>query len=445
MNLNKHIILPLSDIITKWNLNGAFNFLYKSQWWNKEQLIEYQNIKLKSLIRYAYNNVQFYKNLYDNNDINIEDINNINDIKKLPIISKDDIIAHFNTGQIMAKHIKKNSYIFSQSSGSTGKRIQYFLSKNAYGMNLAANIRGWSWMGYNFGDKMIKISQNKRNNIIKILQDKINNTILFANHYSLKDYNIFIKIINNYKPKYIRSYPDPLIFLVNYIVNNNIQLPKINAINTTGNILYNEYRDRIEDIFNCKIFDSYSCEGGPNVFECETHECYHVSDEYGILEILDDNGNEVPPGKQGRVIVTDFFNYTCPFIRYDSQDYAVRGEECNCDRQLSTIKKIIGRDNDILITPSGQYLIGQTFTTYFKKISEIETFRVIQNNVDKITIEIVLQESLSAQKIESIENYWVNYTNHAVDFDIKVVDNIELLPSGKRKFLYRNNSIKLEI
>ena len=69
----------------------------------------------------------------------------------------------------------------------------------------------------------------------------------------MKDYNIFIKIINNYKPKYIRSYPDPLIFLVNYIVNNNIQLPKINAINTTGNILYNEYRDRIEDIFNCKI------------------------------------------------------------------------------------------------------------------------------------------------------------------------------------------------
>lgn len=443
MNFNKQIILPLSDLITKWNLNGYLNFLQKSQWWNKDQIIEYQNNKFKSIVNYAYNNVPFYTDLYDKNKINVNEIKSVEDINKLPIISKDDIINHFNSGNIIASNINKNSYLFSQSSGSTGKRIQYYISKNAYGMNLATNLRGWFWMGYKLGDKIIKISQNERNSFIKRIQDRLNNTKLISNHYSPKDFEIFISILNDFKPKYIRSYPDPLIFMVNFIIQNNIKLPFINAINTTGNILFKEYREQIKDVFKCNIFDSYSCEGGPNVFECETHEYYHISDEYGILEILDENGNEVSPEEQGRVIVTDFYNYACPFIRYDSQDYAIRGEKCSCGRQLSTIIKIIGRDNDILITPSGQYLIGQTFTTYFKKISEIDTFRIIQNSINQMTIELVLRENLSSQKLEDIKNYWINYTNHEVDFNIKVVDKIELLPSDKRKFLYRDESIKI--
>lgn len=441
----KNVILPLADRKTGWNIKKHLDFLNKSQWWSKEQLKEYQNVKLQKLIIHAYQNIPYYNNLFKKHGIIPSDIKTKNDLNIIPVITKEEVTNNVLNGSLIAKNLNLKKHIKSQSSGSTGFKTIFYIDPNSYGLILACNLRGWDWMGYHLGDKMIKISHNKRNSTIKKLQDKLDRVKLFNDKYDSKGFKEFYNLFNNYHPSYLRSYPDPLFFLSIYAKKHKLKFTGLKAINTTGNILFPEVRQLVENIFNVKIFDSYSCEGGPNVFECETHENYHVSDEYGIIEIIDVNGNEVEEGKDGRAIVTALDNYITPFIRYDSKDILTKGGSCSCGRSLTTISKIVGRDNDIIITPQGQMLIAQTFTTYFKYIDGVDQFQVIQNKEDELKFKIKKNIFYNDEINKKIVKYWQNYTYNNMKIFIEEVENIPLLSSGKRRFLIRNKKIKLDI
>lgn len=443
--ITENIILPLSDIALGQSISKHLRFLQKSQWWSESDLKEYQNEKLRALIKHAYENVPYYTDLFKKLKLTPADIKTVEDLVKIPILTKEIVRENIKNGKLMAQNIRKKDMILSCSSGSTGEPLQYYITKDSYSMNIAANLRGWCWMGYRLGDKYIKLSQNPRKEI-KNLQDKINNChYLFTQQ--LTDYN-FSKILNEiqkFKPKFIRGYPDPMLFLANYIQKNKVSLPYIKAINTTGNILFPESRRTIEEAFICKVFDSYSCEGGANVFECETHKSYHSSMEYAITEIISDS-KEVNNGEKGRVITTDLINYAIPFIRYDTQDYITKSKEkCSCGRDLLAIEKIDGRDSDILITPKGKYLIDHNFSVYLKNTNLIEQFQVRQNKIDEFNILLKVNDNFTKEEEVKIYNYWQKYINEDVKINIKIVNDIPLTKSGKRRFLIRNKDIKLKI
>lgn len=440
------IILPLSDIAVGHKINKQLKFLNKSQWWSEDELIEYQNNKLRELISHAYHNVQYYKEIMDERGLTPMDINSIYDLKKLPVLTKEIFKANY-PHKLRAKNWSKFKVLYRQSSGSTGTPIQYMMTRTGYGLNKACYLRGWYWMGFRLGDMLIKISQNERQTFEKKIQDKLDNTFLFAADYRRESLESFLIAFNKFKPKFLRSYPDPLQFISLMLDEKNTYVEGLRAINTTGNILFPEVRSLIEEKFGVKIFDSYNCEGGPNFFECPTHECYHSSMEYGVSEILDDNLNEVNNGQLGRLYTTDLWNYITPFIRYDSADLVEKSQEpCSCGRKLLSIKKIIGRDNDVIIAPNGKILIAQTFTTYFKYIPEVMQFQIFQASKDKLEIRI---KTLNGKLTDEIENkiisYWSDYLNNTMKIKINLFEEIPLLASGKRRFIIRDKSVSFNI
>ena len=444
--LNEKIILPISDTLLGNSIYKDLKFLMNSQWWSADELKEYQNEKLRALIKHSYENVPYYNELFHSLNLSPDDIQTSNDLYKLPILTKEIIRENIKNKKIIAQNIPTKKMILCSSSGSTGEPLQYFQTKASESFNKACAIRGWYWMGYRLGDRYIKLSQNPRPKL-KRIQDKVNNCLyLPVKQLTDENFNIIVKAINNYKPVIIRSYPDPLFFLVQFIIKNNIKINSLKAIATTGNILSKEYREKIENVFNCKIYDSYSCEGGANVSECYTHECYHSSMEYAITEILNKNNNEAVNGESGRVITTDLHNYAVPFIRYDTQDYVTKSiNKCSCGKQLLSIDKIEGRDSDILVTPNGKWLIVHHFTVYFEWVDSVDQFQVIQNKIDEINILLKVNEKYTKQIESEILDYWQSYIGDNVKVKIEVVNEIPLTNSGKRRFLIRDKDIKLNI
>ena len=211
------------------------------------------------------------------------------------------------------------------------------------------------------------------------------NLYLATNPLIDSNFEFILKEIERYKPKIIRCYPDPLLFLARYKQNHPEFSYSPLAITTTGNTLHSETRAEIEAAFGCKIFDSYNCEGNSTVFECPTHTCYHSAEEYGISEVVDENGSPIKSGV-GRLISTDLWNLAHPFIRYDTQDLVeVSDEPCSCGRKHLRINKIIGRDNDVIIAPNGRKFIVHNFTGFFqtdhKEINRsIEQFQVVKKD-----------------------------------------------------------------
>lgn len=439
--LIEKIVLPLSDILLKRTITKHLNFLMDSQWWSENDLIEYQNSQLKKLIHHAYENVPYYHDLLKTNKLTPNDIRTKHDLYKIPILTKEDIRKNF-PDRIAAKNYPKKLIYQGNSSGSTGKPIQYLISKDSYSYNIACNLRGWYWMGYKMGDKFVKISVNERP-VEKRIQDIILRTKYITHSFTENDFSNVIFEFEKFRPKIIRSFPDPIFFIAKYMEQKGIKHIRPKIITTTGNMLLPHVRNLIESQFGCKIFDSYRCEGGPNAFENPTHETYISSMEYGIAEIVL-NGEEVKPGEKGRYVCTDLQNYAMPFIRYDSGDVVVKGKEkCKSGRQHLTIDRIEGRDSDILITPDNTYLIVHHFTGYFEFFKSVDQFQIIQEEMDHFIIYLVVNKFFTTKTKEEIQNHWQAIMGKTVKLEIKIVEEIKIPPSGKRRFLIRNESIKL--
>lgn len=442
----ENIVLPTSDYLTGWEISKALNFLKKSQWWSLDELNNFQERRLKLLISHSYNNVPYYKELFDKNHLDPREIRTIADLKYIPLLTKESVTENFTNGKLIAKNYKLRNVILKQSSGSTGHKTIFYISKNAYGFNIACNLRGWGWMDYQLGDSVVKISQNVRHSFLKKIQDLVDNTKVMHQSFDEKSLLILYNKLLSKRKIFLRSYPDPLIFLCSIINKNNLQTPGIKSINTTGNILFPEYKNIIEKTLKCKIFDSYSCEGGANIFECSTHEGYHVSMEYAITEILNSEGKEVESGEKGLHITTDLWNFASPFLRYNSKDIVEKSDKpCSCGRKLTSISRIIGRDNDILITSKGEYLIAQTFTTYFKYFPSILMFQVYQNDYNNIEFHLQVTSEFNLEIQHTILNHWKKYFGNDCIITFKIIDQIPQLPSGKNRFLIRNPSISLNL
>jgi phenylacetate-CoA ligase len=442
-NFTKSFTFPITDAVFSYHFTKKYHSLLESDFWSRDKLIDYQNEKLVQLIEHAYGHVPYYRELFKKSKLQPSDIQSRADLYKIPILTKEDIIHNFE--KLQADNIRSN-ILYKTSSGSTGQTTRFYITKEAYSFNIACYLRGWNWMGYELGDKVIKVSQNRRTSNFKKLQDYFLRTYIFDQDYTEKSILNFVDLFNSINPVVLRSYPDPLFFIAQKVKEKGIQLNHVRAINTTGNTLFPEVRNLVEEAFGTKIFDSYSCEGSAVAYECPTHSQYHLSMEYGISEVLNQMSEEVNEQESGRHIVTDLQNLAFPFIRYDSKDIVEKGNKCSCGRSHDTLSKILGRDNDILITPAGQFLIAQNFTTYFKHRKEILYFQVVQNKIDQISINVVVNDHLFNNSIKSeIIDHWKHYCNESMTFHVNIVPEIPLLQSGKRRFLIRDKQIELKL
>lgn len=445
--ISENILLPLGDCFTGQTISKTLRFLMKSQYWTREEIDSYQNSRLRSLITHAYKNVPFYYELFKDMGVKPEDIQTKDDLLKLPVITKNDLKRA--KSKHLAKNIHKKNLVYCSSSGSTAEPFQYYSTREAESFLTASAIRAWYWMGYRLGDRYVKVSMNPRNSKIKKLQDMINNcTYVSSNQLDGSEFERISEKIFSTDPLFLRCYPVPLLFLARQIKEENINYEgkRLIAINTTGSTLHNNVRKEIEDIFNVRIFDSYSCEGGAVFSQCSENSYYHPAEEYAISEFLEDTVTVSDPEKPYRHITTDLHNYASPFIRYDTQDYIVLApsDRCTCGRSYLNIKKIKGRDGDILRTPSGKLLIVENFVAYFEWIKEVEKIQVIQNKKDEIIIKMVVNDLYTDEIGIMIEDYWKEYIGNDVRLALELVEDVELTKAGKLRTVIRNPEISLQ-
>ena len=441
---SENISLPISDLITGRQIGKYLKLLRRSQFWSAEKIREFQNARLRGLIGHAYVNVPFYRDILQRSGITPKDIQTVADLQKLPILSKNDIREGIRSRRLLDGSAKLKNLERNNSSGSTGEPLQFFLDWRASSIRKATAIRCWEWMDFQLGDKILRISQIPRKGLIKKLQDLSSRTVyVMANRLNEDEFKHIVKILNATRPRILRCYPEPLYLMAKYIEHSNVRVHQVAAINTTGSTLLPEYRELIEKTFRCRIYDSFSCEGGAVAFECPESNTYHASDEYAVTEVVDSQGN---PSKMGRLVTTDLWNYATPFIRYDTQDVVeLSDQKCSCGRELLHIKRIYGRSSDILVTPGGQYLTVNNFTGLFQNLPSVDQFQILQKSPDEITVLIKANGCYDLTVQSQVIGIMKSVIKEDLKLKIEPVDDIPLTPNGKRRFLIRDASISLNL
>jgi phenylacetate-CoA ligase len=146
------------------------------------------------------------------------------------------------------------------------------------------------------------------------------------------------------------------------------------------------------------------------------------------------------PGQNmlGEILVTHLVNYAYPMIRYRIGDLALlEAPDCSCGRGLGTIGPVKGRSHDLIVTPDGHFIHGEFFVHLFDTIGRVSRFRVIQESVRHLRIEIVCHEGLSSDHEKFLREQIGRFMGKEVAVDLQ---RVEMLPTerGKLRFIISN-------
>jgi phenylacetate-CoA ligase len=440
----KKAIFILAHSIGHKDFYPVYQKLMKDQWKHYEELKREQERQLKVIINYSYDYVPFYNRLFDSLNLKPEDINKIEDLEKLPILTKSDIKSHWE--DFKPSILNKIKYYNFSTGGSTGTPFKYRITKFERFLDSASRYKGWSFGGYELGDRVVFLGGSSIGignittlpaNLNKQIHEYVRNIKMLSSFDMGEDeINKYIKIINSFKPYYLYGYASSIYLLSKWIEENNVAIYQPKGVLTTAEKLYPHMRTQIEKAFSCKVYDTYGLgDGGVHASECAEHCGLHIATERSIMEVVDKDGNQLEYG-EGRILATSLYNYAMPFIRYDTGDLGtISNDICACGRGYKLLRDVIGRSADFLITPEGKNVHGWFFNPilweYTKNIKE---YQIVQEKLEKIVIKIVPEGNFDITQFDMIrEAIRKKSTGWIVEF--KLVDSIDRTRAGKYKFI----------
>lgn len=434
----RHVAYPMAEAIKRWPLRRYLRELHESQWWTPDELRELQDRRLAALVEHAYSTVPFYRDLFDQHGLKPEDVRTVDDLSKLPILTKDTIRAAFPE-RMTSTAFDANKLVTMSSSGSTGEPFKYYISQDEKARKWAGLFRFWTWCGWEIGDRYallvaFPLKAFKGSGVLSSLESRFSG-VLSIPAFELYKHNAreYVEKLVGFSPSMVRGYASSLHHLAE-VMRERGETLHLNAVCSTGETLFDSQRDVIEKAFQTKVYNGYGGEGMEIAGECD-HGGMHINAESLILEVVDPDGNRCPPGTLGQVVLTDLNHYSMPFIRYNIQDVASVSEGvCPCGRGLPLIENLSGRLTDVGITPSGKAILAHHFTGLFMKVPQAaDSFQVVQERPDLFIISIVPGSGFDEVR-ESILTQIQEHVGPDVTVDLRVVESIPTTAAGKRRF-----------
>lgn len=445
MGKSDSITFKALGILKSYNAyRSTYNLLKKSQYWTKEQLEEYQLKKLKQLLDHAYENVPYYTRIFDERDLKPTDIQKIDDLNLLPILTKELIKDNIN--DLKSTNLPKNKFEYVTTGGSTGDPMGFYYEKGVSRAQEWAFIKTlWDRVGYNFRDKCVILRGNivKNTESGKLWEKSFFNRWLILSSYHMTDENLvsYVDKMREFDPKFIQAYPSNITILAKFMEKNDLSpFKNLKAVLCGSENIFTWQKELVERVLNCRVYSWYGhSERTVLAGECELSSNYHIFPEYGIFELIDDKG-DVVNDNNGIIVSTSLTNYVMPFIRYKTDDIGIISKEkCSCGRNYPLFRTIEGRLQDYIITKNKNLvsLTALIFSQHFNSFSSIKEMQIVQKEVGEIIIKIIPETNYSKKNEVEILSKIKNVVDD-LTIDFEYVDTIPRTNSGKHKFLIQN-------
>ena len=444
--LARHLMALALDIIRGTQTMKFLSELEESQWWPREKIMELQSQRLRKLLKNAYDTVPYYRRLFDRMTIKPDDIQNINDLQRLPVLTKKLIRDNFDA--ITAGDFPKKERVSLYTGGSTGETLVFYGTRYDHiSLSFAARQRAYSGVGFELGDKYAHLSiKYPADSIVKRFAQSsidffrrrlhLDVTMMRSNNLPL-----YAQRIKRFQPAFIRGYPSAIYLLAQYLQREGWSKINPRLIVTGGEQLYHYQRNLFREVFGCDTFDFYGArEEHLIAFECSQHTGYHIAAENVIVEIVDSQGKPVPDGKEGRILITNLHNFAMPFIRYDIGDYGISSNAvCSCGRGLPLLAEIKGRTTDVILTRTKEAIHYMNTRWDFLLKYQVEQFQIVQETYEKVVVKLVIGEEYwrkysSELTSEIVSKFKLDFGEY-MEIAIEVVKEIPPTPSWKSRII----------
>ena len=376
---------------------------------SREEIRAMQDERLVNVIAHVYKNVPYYRHLMEEKGVTPDDIRSVDDLHKLPFITKNDLREAYPTGLLAVP--KSDAVRIQSTSGTTGKRVVAFYTQHdldlwedccaraiaaaggtrddvvqvCYGYGLFTGGAGLHGGSHKIGSLTLPMSSGSTDRQLQFMCD-LESTILCCT-------------------------PSYAAYLAESIHERGLRDKIHLKSGIFGAEAWSEAMRRdIQDKLGIKAYDIYGLTeiAGPGVaFECSEQTGMHINEDHFIAEIIDPvTGEVLPEGEKGELVFTTITKEAFPMIRYRTRDICVlTREKCSCGRSFVKMSKPMGRSDDMLIVKGVNVFPSQIETVLINK-GYPANYQIIvsrERNSDKLEVQVEMTPEMFSDTMRDIE------------------------------------------
>ncbi|MBK8982152.1 MAG: phenylacetate--CoA ligase family protein [Ignavibacteria bacterium] len=395
---------------------------------------KWQNEKKWEAVNYHFKNNQFYKKKLNNSLPSVW--------KKIPILKKEDF--QISLDNLISDTIDKKDLYTGYTSGSSGHPFRYAKDKFSHAMTWALIKDRYNSYGISLDSKQARfygIPLEKMEYYSEKTKDLLANRVRFP-VFDLSDNALgnFLEIFRKTKLDYVYGYSSSILLFAEYLNRTGNELkkecPALKVCICTSENCSDEDKRIIGKAFGIPVVNEYGTSEVDLIAFEDNKGNWRLSDENVFTEILDEEGNNITDGREGRIVLTSLHNRAMPFIRYEIGDRATAEQDENGIK----LKKLFGGINDELILPSGKKSSSITFyfvtRSIINKIDSLKEFVIRQTKPDTFVFEMVSEKEISEEDTGKIRKKMDEFLEPGLKAEFKRVDKIQRTKAGKMKQFY---------
>lgn len=397
-------------------------FLKQSEHWSRDELANHQLRLLRELVSIAYQQTPYYRQKLDETGVTPDAIRHLDDVRRLPILEKQELLQ--SVDRIQIRDQAKTKLFYSETSGSTGTPLVFYRDADWDGWHNASVMRGYSWYGVDPSDRNgylwgfnYSTSKRLKTNALDALQNRFR---MFS--YDDKEIERFVHKLR--RATFLGGYSS-MIYEVAKAINRNPRiepLTNLKMIRGTSEKIFENYQAEAVQAFGRRIISEYgAAESGIIAFECPQGSM-HVNLETCIVEAVD---------KQ--ILVTNLVSRSFPIIRYRLGDLIEYdgSSGCACGMTHPIIREVTGRIGQVIRGKTSSF---PSLTLYyvFKNLAQKSLVLNYMATQDRVgTMELKIEQAIGAGERASLERELEKYFGQ--DIDIDILDGINLRSRNRKR------------
>lgn len=376
---------------------------------------------LKTTCIHAYENTKFYKQEFDSVGFNPYCFTSFEEFtSKVPTISKDDVIANFD--ELNDNDI--TDHYPATTGGSSGTRLQINNAWETFYKENAFIYHFMSRYGYDYKKHKVLLLAGEESEALCSSSPLYNMIRVSGRHLNQDNFPEALNFVNKFKPDFITALPSAAYQFCKYLIISGLRLESnIQYVYFRSENLNPKQRKFIEDTLQCGTAEYYGSTEriamGEELDNIEGIPLYRFNQLYGYTEIDSEDGISL--------VGTSFINPKMPLIRYKTDDTITRVSE---DRY-----KVEGHRTAVMIGKNGESISPEFFCHLEDTFDKLEKYQLNQYEKGKAIADIVPRRELSEYEILEIKRLFEKMAADRIQFDVRIVDHVELTPRGKFKLL----------
>ena len=444
--LVKSILKPLyyrlpATICYGPQFSPTLKLLRESQTWDEARLIDYQISKLRVMLRHCGAHVPYYRRLFRAVGFDPERFRSLSDLTALPLLDRDVIQA--NLHDLLADNIKPSRMLYFTTGGTMGKPLGLYNVRSSGGRERAFIQAQWARVGFDHLHRRAMLRGWAVNNKRHWKYEASERAFVFSNfHMTPENVAEYARVMRRENLSYLHSYPSAVIDFARRLTDLDLEPPRFKAILAASENLYPGQREFIESFFGARLFSWYGhTENVILAGECEASNYYHIFPEYGVAEVIKEDGSSADvEGEVGELVGTSLDNFAMPLIRYRTDDWAVIGPgSCACGRNYRLLKETRGRWHQEMLVGNLDNLISVTaLNVHSDAFDNVRQLQFYQREKGKVELRILRKAEYSERDSKRILAALNEKTGDTLEVSLSFPEEIPLMPRGKFRFVIRD-------